>query len=127
MPSVPVSVGEVIDKITILEIKAERITDPAKLANVEKELAVLKPIEAKYPEVAFYKLRLKAINESLWDIEDAIRVRERDQSFGEEFIDLARSVYFTNDKRAEIKKQINTVVGSEIVEEKSYENIGEMQ
>ena len=127
MPVVQVSVGEAIDKITILEIKAERITDPAKLQNVKTELNALRPIEAEYSEVAFYKKRLKAINESLWDIEDAIRVRERDQSFGEEFIDLARSVYFTNDKRAEIKKQINTVVGSEIVEEKSYENIGEMQ
>lgn len=126
MPVVQVSVGELIDKITILEIKSERINSQDKLDNVNKELEALKPIEAKYPEVAFYKLRLKAINESLWDIEDAIRVMERNQSFGEEFIDLARSVYFTNDKRAEIKKQINAAAGSEIVEEKSYEDTGEM-
>jgi hypothetical protein len=126
VPVVQVSVGELIDKITILEIKSERINSQDKLDNVNKELEALKPIEAKYPEVAFYKLRLKAINESLWDIEDAIRVMERNQSFGEEFIDLARSVYFTNDKRAEIKKQINAAAGSEIVEEKSYEDTGEM-
>jgi len=126
VPVVQVSVGELIDKITILEIKSERINSQDKLTNVSKELEALKPIEEKYPEVAFYKLRLKAINESLWDIEDAIRVMERNQSFGEEFIDLARSVYFTNDKRAEIKKQINAAAGSEIVEEKSYEDTGEM-
>ena len=126
MPVVQVSVGELIDKITILEIKSERINSQDKLTNVSKELEALKPIEEKYPEVAFYKLRLKAINESLWDIEDAIRVMERNQSFGEKFIDLARSVYFTNDKRAEIKKQINAAAGSEIVEEKSYEDTGEM-
>jgi hypothetical protein len=120
---VPVSVGEVIDKITILEIKAERITDPAKLQNVKTELDALRPIEAEYGDIAFYKKRLKAVNESLWDIEDAIRDKEREQSFGEEFIRLARAVYFTNDKRAEIKKQINAVVGSEIVEEKSYADI----
>jgi len=109
-------VGEAIDKITILEIKAERITDPAKLQNVKTELNALRPIEAEYPEVAFYKKRLKAINESLWDIEDAIRVRERDQSFGEEFIRLARAVYFTNDERAAVKRQINTAVGSDLIE-----------
>jgi len=126
VPVVQVSVGEIIDKITILEIKSERISSKDKLTNVNKELEALKPIEEKYPEVAFYKLRLKAINESLWDIEDAIRVMERNQSFGEEFIELARSVYFTNDKRAEIKKQINAAAGSEIVEEKSYEDTGEM-
>jgi len=126
VPVVQVSVGEIIDKITILEIKSERISSKDKLTNVNKELEALKPIEEKYPEVAFYKLRLKAINESLWGIEDAIRVMERNQSFGEEFIDLARSVYFTNDKRAEIKKHINAAAGSEIVEEKSYEDTGEM-
>lgn len=123
MPSVPVSVGEVIDKITILEIKAERITDPAKLQNVKNELDALRPIEAEYDDIAFYKKRLKAINESLWDIEDAIRDKEREQSFGKEFIRLARAVYFTNDERAAVKKQINTAVGSDLIEEKSYADI----
>ena len=123
VPSVPVSVGEVIDKITILEIKTERITDPAKLQNVKNELDALRPIEAEYDDIAFYKKRLKAINESLWDIEDAIREKEREQSFGEEFIRLARAVYFSNDKRAAVKKQINTAVGSNLIEEKSYADI----
>lgn len=122
--NIELSVGELLDKITILQIKAERISEQAKLENINKELQVLTAIwDASVYSQSDLKedlQALKKVNEALWDIEDKIRDKERDQSFDKEFIDLARSVYFTNDERAEIKKVINTKTGSELVEEKSY-------
>jgi len=122
--SVPVSPGELVDKITILEIKAERITDEEKLQNVKTELellvqvweTVLSDTEAILP----LKETLKGINQALWDIEDQIRIKESRQEFDQEFINLARSVYVQNDQRAAAKKQINVLLGSKIKEEKSY-------
>lgn len=120
---VNISPGELLDKLTILEIKAERIEDPAKLDNVGRERAVLESA-AEHIEgsagVPALKRELKAVNERLWDIEDEIRDHERDQNFGATFVELARAVYVTNDKRAALKKQINELLGSDIVEEKSY-------
>ena len=122
--NIELSVGELLDKITILQIKAERIREQAKLENINKELQVLTAIwDASVYSQSDLKedlQALKKVNEALWDIEDKIRDKERDQSFDKEFIDLARSVYFTNDERAEIKKVINTKTGSDLVEEKSY-------
>ena len=122
---VPVSFGELLDKIAILQIKSERITDPAKLANVRKELDALSAIwlEHAAAQVHLVELRaaLKAVNERLWDIEDAIRDSERQQSFDAEFVRLARAVYFENDDRARIKREINLALGSAYVEEKSYQ------
>ena len=121
---VPVSWGEVIDKITILEIKAERLTDAAKLANVTKELNELAAVrEREFPghaALAALAGELKAINEKLWVIEDDIRDCERAKDFGPKFIELARAVYFTNDERAQAKRRINDLLGSALVEEKSY-------
>ncbi|MEN9704228.1 MAG: hypothetical protein RLZZ393_107 [Pseudomonadota bacterium] len=120
----PVSPGELVDKLTILQIKSRRITDSAKLANVRRELDVLtrcwqdSPWGAK--DVRSDEAALLAVNERLWDIEDRIRDKERDKAFDAEFIELARSVYIENDERAAIKKRINTALGSSIVEEKSY-------
>ena len=123
---VPVSWGELFDKITILQIKSERITDPAKKQNVDRELAeLLAVMDSAMPlpgEVNAIMDELRAANSSLWDIEDNIRLCERDKRFDEEFIGLARSVYVTNDKRAELKKQINLLLDSGLVEEKSYES-----
>ena len=123
---IDVSVGEIMDKLTILEIKSEKIQDEAKLANVCKERDSLLPAidQRAYQtdEVRQLVAELKAINLKLWEIEDEIRLKEADKSFDEGFIELARSVYFTNDKRAEVKKQINLVTGSALVEEKSYED-----
>ena len=119
-PSVPTSVGELYDKISILEIKAQRIEDPEKLAHANKELTLLREIATQFPaDKALYE-ELKGVNETLWDIEDAIRIEESNKRFGDEFIKLARSVYVTNDRRAEIKRQINLASDSEIVEVKSY-------
>ena len=122
---IDVSVGEIMDKLTILEIKSEKIQDEAKLANVCKEKDSLLPVidQPAYQtdEVKQLVDELKGINLKLWEIEDAIRVKEADKSFDKEFIELARSVYFTNDKRADVKKQINLATGSQLVEEKSYE------
>lgn len=122
--SVPVSPGEVVDKITILEIKAERITDEEKLRNVRTELDLLVQVweTASVDTEAIPPLKetLKDINQALWDIEDQIRVKELRQEFDQEFIDLARSVYIQNDRRAAAKKQINVLLGSRIQEEKSY-------
>jgi hypothetical protein len=121
---VEVSVGELLDKITILEIKSERIDDPAKLANVGRELDVLRRTWAASPlsatDIAEPMARLKAVNEALWDIEDAIRRKEARQEFDDEFIGLARSVYHRNDERAAIKRELNVMLGSALVEEKSY-------
>ena len=122
--SVPVSPGELVDKITILEIKAERITDEEKLQNVKTELELLVQVweAASVDAEAVLPLKetLKGINQALWDIEDQIRVKESKQEFDQEFIDLARSVYVQNDQRAAAKKQINVLLGSRIKEEKSY-------
>jgi hypothetical protein len=124
--SVPVSFGELLDKIAILEIKSERIKDPAKLTNVRRELEALLATWAAHPashiEVAHLRSALRAVNERLWVIEDDIRIKEKAQAFDEEFIRLARAVYFENDERAKVKKDINLALGSTYVEEKSYED-----
>lgn len=121
---VEVSFGELLDKITILEIKSARIQDPQKLANVNKELGILRQTWADAPQsqtdVTSQIQRLKAVNETLWDIEDDIRRKEFAKEFDDVFIKLARSVYFENDVRADVKKEINTLLGSNLVEEKSY-------
>ena len=123
---VPVSPGEVLDKITILEIKSERISDPDKVANVRRELELLSSTWQQYVEqdatVNRIHAELKTINEALWEIEDDIRDKEREREFDQRFIDLARSVYVTNDQRANAKKELNVYLGSEIVEEKSYQD-----
>ena len=122
---VPVSVGEALDKITILQIKLAHISDVAKRVNIQNELDALLPLVGgdKFATEQIQGLmdELKAVNEALWDIEDDIREKEASKSFDAEFISLARAVYVTNDKRAEIKKQINLVTGSALIEEKSYE------
>lgn len=121
---VPISPGELIDKLTILEIKSERMSDARKLANVRLELKLLSETWAAsdYAKVDIRAewAELKRINGQLWDIEDEIRDEERHQRFGEQFIKLARAVYFINDDRAAVKRQINDKLGSKIVEEKSY-------
>jgi len=121
---VEIGAGELLDKMTILEIKQQRMSDSAKLANVEIELEVLRqtqrhelPLTSRL-EALFQKL--KAINEQLWDIEDQIRVCEKQGDFGATFIELARLVYVTNERRATVKRQINDAAGSRLVEEKSY-------
>lgn len=123
---VPVSFGEVLDKITILEIKSERIADAAKVRNVRLELDELSRTwdEAVQDASAIADLRaqLKAVNEELWVIEDDIRDQEAAQNFGSRFIELARAVYVTNDRRAAIKKEVNLALGSRFVEEKSYQD-----
>jgi transcriptional regulator of nitric oxide reductase len=123
---VPVSPGEVLDKITILEIKSERISDPEKVANVRVELALL---QATWKElirddeiIRGLHAQLKEVNEALWEIEDDIRDKERAKEFDQRFIDLARAVYVTNDRRSRVKKELNLHLGSEIVEEKSYQD-----
>lgn len=123
---VPISPGELLDKITILEIKSERIDDPQKVANVRHELESLSKVWShsvtEDKVIAGLHQQLKTINEELWEIEDDIRDEERQNSFGERFIELARAVYVTNDKRAQAKKDVNLHLGSEIVEEKSYQD-----
>jgi hypothetical protein len=121
---VPISPGELIDKITILEIKSQRMTDAAKLHNVRTELALLTDTWRASPFAAT-DIRaewdaLRKVNGDLWDIEDRIRDKERDGAFDQVFIELARAVYVTNDERAALKKKINTKLGSTLVEEKSY-------
>ena len=121
---VEVAPGELIDKITILVIKTERISEREKLANVRKELETLEHARdagiGESAELSRLTDALKSINEELWEIEDDIRDRERDQDFGSRFIELARSVYRTNDRRAAVKRQINELLGSRLTEEKSY-------
>ncbi|MDR6264547.1 MULTISPECIES: DUF6165 family protein [Rhodobacterales] len=120
----PISPGELLDKLTILAIKLDKITDPEKLANVKTEHAALFAVADKHipktEDITVLNIRLLNVNRELWDIEDQIRDCERAGDFGETFIQLARAVYVTNDKRAEYKKQINLTLGSVIVEEKSY-------
>ena len=121
---VPVSPGELLDKITILRIKTARILDPAKLANVRLELDLLEQTwrDSRFAavDVARDERALQEVNERLWDIEDRIREKEARQTFDRDFIELARAVYHANDERAEIKKRINTALGSRLTEEKSY-------
>ena len=121
---VPLSPGELLDKITILRIKVARIQDAAKLANVKLELSLLeqtwKDSGAASHDVSLDERALENVNERLWDIEDRIRDKEARQTFDREFIELARAVYICNDERAAIKKHINLQLGSRLVEEKSY-------
>jgi len=123
---VPVSFGELLDKLAILQIKSERMTDADKLANVRKELSALEQTWMAHPaagkDIVELRAQLKAVNERLWDIEDDIRRKEQAQAFDEEFVRLARSVYFENDDRARIKREINLALGSSYVEEKSYQD-----
>jgi hypothetical protein len=126
MIETPVSYGELIDKITILEIKSRRITDASKLANVRNEMELLKATwandSASQIDISDERTRLLQVNELLWDIEDKIRLKERAAAFDQEFIELARSVYFRNDERAAYKREINLKLGSDLVEEKSYQD-----
>lgn len=120
----PVSAGELLDKISILRIKQRRIADPGKRALVEHELALLTELSdgriPTSPDITRLCDELQQVNEALWDIEDAIRVKERKSAFDDEFITLARSVYQTNDRRAELKRELNLTLGSGIVEVKDY-------
>ena len=123
---IEVSNGEILDKITILVIKSKMITDPVKLKNINNELDELKP----FLDVVGYESNntinslvkeLESVNEKLWNVEDKLRDKERSKQFDDEFIKLARDVYFTNDERARIKKNLNEVTNSKLVEEKSYQ------
>ena len=122
--NVPTSPGEFLDKLSILEIKSERIVDPTKLAHVLRELGLLRATWQATPmaeqDVTALTEELKQVNERLWEIEDAIRAKEAARSFDAEFIELARSVYRTNDRRTVIKRELNLALGSELFEEKSY-------
>lgn len=123
----PISVGELLDKITILMIKQENISDASKLANIEKELDALREImNASLPDherASELIGELRAVNERLWHVEDELRAMEARAEFGESFVALARSVYANNDERFRIKKQANTEFGSEIAEEKSFDSL----
>ena len=123
-PYVPISWGELFDKITILQIKFENLTSEDALKNVDREFKQLRAIFNENfsadMEANRLEAELKQINQQLWDIEDKIRDKERNGSFDNEFIQLARSVYITNDERSRIKRRINDVFGSELFEEKSY-------
>ena len=123
--SIPSSIGELVDKITILEIKTRNIADPAKLGNVRRELELLneclRNLDLPSRDLDGLKAELLAVNQELWRIEDEIRLLERARDFGDGFVALARAVYTTNDRRFAIKSRINALAGSEIVEEKSYE------
>ena len=124
MIKVVLSVGELIDKITILQLKMKFIKNKEQLNNVKNELGTLKPLlkenNLETPKINKLFVELYEINLELWKIEDKIREKERQSDFSDEFISLARSVYYTNDKRANIKKKINMISGSELIEEKSY-------
>jgi hypothetical protein len=121
---IPVAPGELLDKITILRIKVARIEDSGKRANAATELAMLEAVKAKDVSASRELARLEGdlgdVNAALWEIEDSIRDRERAQDFGAEFVKLARAVYHENDRRAALKREINVLLGSNIVEEKSY-------
>jgi phenylalanyl-tRNA synthetase alpha subunit len=122
----PVSYGEILDKITILEIKEQNITADDKLKNVRHELSILTNTwndkVAASAEIDQLKEQLKQVNQSLWNIEDNVRIKESKKEFDDEFIQIARSVYYENDKRAAVKKEVNLLLGSELVEEKSYQD-----
>ena len=126
---VPVSAGELVDKITILEIKQQKLQQPEALKNVKKELALLEEVfnnsADNFPasttnKIVDIKRILETINQKLWDVEDALREHEKEENFGSKFIKLARSVYKLNDERAKMKRSINILCGSELIEEKSY-------
>jgi hypothetical protein len=120
----PISVGELVDKITILRIKSREIKNPEKLKNIGAELDNLQYVFSGLkgmPDIINEFVMLESINKQLWDIEDQIRKKENIEEFDDEFIELARSVYITNDRRSAVKKKINEMTGSELVEEKSYE------
>ena len=124
---VEVSNGELLDKLTILELKMSNISDDKKLINVKKEFNELNPLaellfEKFKDELPIKYKELALINSQLWKIEDDIRECEKNKNFGEKFVELARAVYFTNDKRSDVKKQINILTGSGFIEEKSYED-----
>ncbi len=120
----PIAIGELIDKITILEIKAEQFTDAAKTKNVQAELAMLcarrDQAIPRSPRLDALTAQLKAINQRLWNLEDSIRDCERRADFGPDFVAAARSIYRTNDERAAVKRQISIGFGSDVIEEKSY-------
>jgi len=123
--SIPVSIGELIDKLVILEIKAARIREPAKLQHINHELDLLTNTwltsgQAGGAEIGVQREALKAVNGALWDIEDQIRQKEANAEFDQKFIELARAIYINNDRRAALKREINRLLGSELVEEKSY-------
>jgi hypothetical protein len=123
--TIPVSWGELLDKITILRIKKERLADPEKRRNVLRELTILEKAwqgrQSTPGELAELAEHLHSVNEALWDIEDEIRDCERRRDFGQRFIELARQVYRTNDRRASLKYRVNDLLGSDIVEEKAYQ------
>jgi hypothetical protein len=122
---VPISIAELIDKITILEIKMDNISDKAKLSNINNELNRLKKIAGSLPisndnKISSLQGRLKAVNKDIWDAEDKIRDLDRKRDFGQTYVDVARSIYRLNDARADAKKEINILSGSDIIEEKGY-------
>ena len=126
---IEVSTGEILDKLSILEIKLDHITDPSKRNNLLQEYVILAAAAEEIydanpdrEDIKILYIDLLNINKTLWNIEDQIRECERDERFGSDFIELARSVYYTNDDRADVKKQINTLTGSKLVEEKSYQD-----
>lgn len=126
---IEVSTGEILDKLSILEIKLDHITDPSKRNNILQEYVLLAAAAEEIYDATPEREELKVlyndllnINKTLWNIEDQIRDFERQDLFASDFIELARSVYYTNDDRADVKKQINTLTGSALVEEKSYQN-----
>jgi hypothetical protein len=124
IPSVPISWGELVDKITILEIKADLLSSQTARDNVRHELvrlsAIWEPVEREHQDVVPLKSALKHVNETMWQIEDDIREKEAQKCFDEDFIALARAIYRTNDERSRIKREINVLLKSEIVEEKQY-------
>ena len=125
MITTPISVGELLDKLSILSIKKNRLTNPDKLFQVENEFSFLYELSTQFLTVKdYFNLYddLVLINSKLWEIEDKLRVREKNKKFDEEFIELARSVYYTNDERFELKNKINLLSNSEIQEQKSYED-----
>ena len=124
---VEVSIGEVLDKVSILEIKLDKFTDPLKLANVTREydLLVRSMSSLEISRDSEDYIELKKVNLSIWDIEDRIRVCESKSSFGDDFVKLARSVYYENDKRASIKRRINVKYNSHLIEEKEYSEYGQ--
>lgn len=124
VPHIPVSWGELIDKITILEIKMEKISNKDALNNIKRELSGLRPFESQImsPEITKLKADLLKINLILWSVEEDLREHELRNEFNKRFIELARSVYFTNDERAQLKRAINRITSSALIEEKSYPN-----
>lgn len=121
---VPIAPGELVDKITILDIKLERIVDTAKLENIRRELDLLRDVQRRHlpsdAAMADFERRLREVNGRIWTLEDTIRECERSKSFDELFLETARAIYRTNDERAAVKREINLYLGSQIVEEKSY-------